>query len=138
VATAKFKTSIKKSGPFFAHDPAKTFAGNVHEMMLGIAKEGREDVIGQLQAGQGQRAEIRLLKDRVADHVVGELRRAPPGSSYSVVIFIRNRGFTKAEGISLMAAASGLESSIHAFRKTAGRIMRSRAVNAAELLKGLQ
>ncbi len=138
MGTAKFKTSIKASGPFFAHDPAKTFAGNVHEMMLALAKEGRQDVIGQLSAGQGERQPIRLLGDHVSDHVVGELRKAPPGSSYSAVIFIRNKKFTPEQGKSLMAAASVLEGRIHAFRKTAGRIMRSRAINAAELLKGLQ
>jgi len=138
VGTAKFSTKIKQSGPFFDHDPAKTFAGNVHEMMLALAREGRADVVGQLEQGQGGRPVVRLLKDRVADHVVGELRRAPPGSRYSAVIFIRNHGFTKAEAISLMAAASRLEGRIHAFRKTAGRIMRSRAANAAELTKGLE
>jgi hypothetical protein len=137
VATAKFKTSITQRGPFFQGDPGKTFAGNVHEMMLALAREGRADVVGQLEQGQGQRAEVRLLKDRVADHVVGELRRAPPGSKYTAVIFIRNKGFTATEAKSLMAAASVLEGRIHAFRRTAGRIMRSRAANAAELLKGL-
>jgi hypothetical protein len=137
VGTASFKTSIKSTGPFFQGDPAKTFAGNVHEMMLALAREGRADVVGQLEQGQGGRPVIRLLKDRVADHVVGELRRAPPGSRYSAVIFIRNKKFTKAEATSLMAAASRLEGSIHAFRKTAGRLMRSRAANAEELIKGL-
>jgi len=138
VGTAKFKTSIKSTGPFFHGDPAKTFAGNVHEMMLALAREGRADVVGQLEQGQGGRPVVRLLKDRVADHVVGELRRAPPGSKYSAVIFIRNHGFSKPEAVSLMAAASVLEGKIHAFRKTAGRLMRSRAANAAELTKGLE
>lgn len=137
MGTAKFKTSIKQTGPFFDHDPAKTFAGNVHEMMSELAKQGREDVIGQLRSGEGGRKPISRLGDHVSEHVVGELRRYPSGPSYSAVIFIRNRSFTAGEAKSLMAAASVLEGRIHAFRKTAGRIMRSRAANAAELVKGL-
>ena len=132
-----FKTSITVHGPWFTHDPAKTFAGNVHEMMLGLAREGAKDVQGQTRAGQSGREPIRQLGDHVSDHVAGELRRYPAGPRYAARVIVRNRGFTKAEGISLMAAASQVEQQTHAFRKTTGRIMRARAVNAAELAKGL-
>lgn len=137
VAGAKFKTSIKASGPFFDHDPADTFRGNVHRMMLALAEEGAKDVRGQLQSGNSERAPIRSLGDHVSQHVTGELRKRPSGPGFSAFVFVKNRGLSKKEGTSLMAAASSLEGRLHVFRKTSGRIMRSRAANAAELVKGL-
>jgi hypothetical protein len=138
VATAKFKTILTMKGPFFDHDPAKTFMENVHVMMVAIKDEGAKDVQGQLRQGAGNRAPIRKLGDRVADHVGGELRRAPSGPGFSAVILVINRGMSKAEAISMMAAASFLEGSLHAFRKTQGRILRARAVNQANLTKGIE
>lgn len=135
---AKFKTTITTKGPFFDHDPAKTFMENVHTMMVALASEGAKDVHGQLRQGQGNRAPIRKLSDRVADHVGGELRKAPTGPGFSAVILVINRGLSKPEAISMMAAASFLEGTVHAFRKTQGRILRSRAVNHANLTKGIE
>lgn len=137
MAGARFKTSIDKTGPFFRHDPSKTYRENAHDMMLAIAEGGRDDVVGQMMASERDRKLIRLLGDRVSDHVAGELRKRPAGPRYTVVVFVRNKGFSRPEAKSLMAAASRVESSIHAFRKTAGRIRRSREINNAELLKGL-
>lgn len=134
---AKWKTSIRKDGPFFRRDPEKTFRGNAHEMMKAVARVGAEDVRGQMRVGEANRAPIRALGDRVSDHVGGELRRYPAGSPYSAVVFVVNRGFSRDDAISMMAAASRVESQTHAFRKTAGRISRSRAVNVEQLLKGL-
>lgn len=134
---AKWKTSIRKDGPFFRNDPEKTFRKNAHEMMLAVARVGVDDVRGQMRAGEADRAPIRALGDRVSDHVGGELRRYPSGRPYSAVVFVVNRGLGRAEAISLMAAASEVEGQTHAFRKTAGRISRSRAVNVEQLLKGL-
>jgi hypothetical protein len=132
-----FKTSITKDGPFFHGDPAKTFRDNAHDLMLAVAREGAVDVRGQMRATEAGRRPIAQIGDRVADHVEGELRKAPSGSKYSAVVFVRNRGFTKNEAISLMAAASQVESQIHAFRKTSGRISRAKGVNMDELLKGI-
>jgi hypothetical protein len=70
--------------------------------------------------------------------VAGELRKAPAGPNYRAVTFVRNRGLSRTRGISLMAAASWVESQVHAFRKSKGRMARSREINSAELLKGLQ
>jgi hypothetical protein len=132
-----FKTSIRKDGPFFHGDPAKTFGDNVHELMKAVAREGAKDVIGQLRQGEGGRRPISRLGDRVADHVVGEMRSFPPGPSYSATVFVANRGYSRREAVSLMAAASVLESRLHAFRKTAGRISRARGVNTDELFRGV-
>lgn len=137
MAGARFRTSIKKDGPWFAHDPADTFRGNVHKMMVGLAREGAADVEGQLAVGNSGREPIRMLGDHVSQHVIGELRRAPSGPGFSAWVFVRNRGFSGREAKSLMAAASVLEGKLHVFRKTAGRISRSRKANADELIKGL-
>lgn len=133
-----FKTTIKKDGPFFHGDPAKTFRENAHNLMLSVASEGASDVIGQLKAGESNRRPIAALGDRVSDHVAGELRKTPAGPNYQAVVFVRNRGLSRKGAISLMAAASVVESKVHAFRKTKGRMARARAINSAELLKGLQ
>jgi len=132
-----FRTSIRKTGPFFRNDPGRTFAQNAHSMMLGVAREGAADVRGQLAAGNASRAPIAELGDHVSDHVAGELRRRPQGPNYTAAVFVANRGFTRKEAKSLMAAASTLEGRQHAFRKTAGRIARARSVNVDELLRGI-
>ena len=137
MASKTFKTTITTKGPFFKGDPAKKLADNIHTMMLAIAEEGAKDVRGQLRMGTAGRDPVSNLGGRVADRLVGELRRYPRGDAYTARVFVRNRGLSRQQGISLMAAASFLESTIHAFRKTRGRILRARAVNAAELLKGL-
>ena len=135
----KYKTSIKVSGPFFTHDPAKTLRENMHVMMLNLAKAGAKDVRSQMRAGRSERAPIsRLGHHHVVDYVFGELRRYPSGPRYTARVIVRNRGLTKEQGISLMASASQVEGQIHAFRKTKGRILRTRTVNAAELLKGIK
>jgi hypothetical protein len=137
MAGARFKTTIKKDGPWFRHDPVDTFRHNVHAMMVALAEEGSKDVVGQLSQGQGGRQPIRALGDHVSDHIVGELRRAPSGPGYSAWVFVSTRGMSTTEAISTQAAASFLEGTIHAFRRTAGRIGRSRRATAEELLKGL-
>ena len=138
MARTSFRTRIVKTGPFFEHDPGKTFRQNAHEMMAAVAREGAADVRGQLASGNAGRRPIAELGDHVSDHVVGELRRRPSGPNYTAAVFVANRGFTRREAVSLMAAASVLEGRAHAFRKTAGRISRARAVNVDELLKGIK
>ena len=134
---ARFKSSIKADGPFFRKDPDKVFRQNAHDMMEKIAETARDDVIGQMVRGEPGRAPIKKLGDRVADHVVGELRKRPAGNRYTAVVFVRNHGFSRVEAISLMAAASRLEGDIHAFRRTFSALRRNRAVTQAELWKGL-
>lgn len=137
MASRSFKTKLTTKGPFFTGDPSKTLADNIHLMMLAIAREGAKDVRGQLRMGTAKRAPVAVLGGRVADRVTGELRRYPSGAPYTARVMVRNRGLTRPQGIALMAASSFLESTVHAFRKTRGRILRARAVNAAALLKGL-
>jgi hypothetical protein len=130
------KLGVKEEGAFFRHDPEKTFRGNASAMLHGIVDAGKDDVIAELQSGQGSRAPIRLLGDRVSDHVVAGMKANRPRLP-TASVYVRNAGYTSREGRSLMAAASRVESQRHSFRKVAGRLSRSRAVNWEELLKGI-
>jgi hypothetical protein len=130
------KAGVKMTGPFFRHDPEKTFRSNASVMLHGIVDTGKSDVIMEMRSGQGKRAPIRLLGDRVADHVEAGMKANQPRLP-TASVYVRNEGFSRREGKSLMAAASKVESRTHAFRKVAGRLRRARGVNWAELLKGI-
>jgi hypothetical protein len=136
--TTRFKTSIQFKGPFFDRDPAKTFRANGRKMIAAAVAEGERDVIAQMQRGQGDRERIRLLGDRVSDHVIGRVKSLG-GKPWAVtgVVSVNNSGFSPAEGVSLMAAASRVEAQTHAFRRTASRLRRARSANLDELLRGI-
>ena len=138
-------TTLTTKGPFFQADPSRTFRQNVRVMMAAVAAEGESDVKAQLKAGESQRYPLGggIKPGRVSGHVVGlgpisKLSRTRREGGLAAVVFVNNTGFTKKQGTKLMAAASHLEGTVHAFRKTKNRIARSRKVNEAELLKGLQ
>lgn len=130
--------TIRKDGPFFRHDPVKTFGENVEDLMGTIAREGESDVRAQLASGQSDRYPISsgVRPARTSEHVVGRVRSlgGRPWHRWAVVS-INNQGFTPAQGIALMAAASWVEGETHAFRKTTGRI--ARAIDRQDLAKGL-
>ncbi len=136
----RITTTIDTSGPFFTKDPAKTFRANIRELMDALALEGAADVIAQLLSNQSRRAPIRIVEPpRVAGHVVGRTQNLR-GKRWqaTAVISVLNVDLTKAEGTALMAAAAEIESRDHVFRRTTSRLRRARAINRAELLKGLQ
>ena len=137
----KITTTIDTKGPFFRSDPARTFRQNVRTMMRAVADEGEADVKAQLKAGESSRYPLGggIKPGRVSGHVVGRVASLS-GKPWAVsaAVSVNNSGFSAKQGIKLMAAASYLESNIHAFRKTKNRVGRSRKVNEAELLKGLQ
>lgn len=139
MARSKPITTISFDGPFFRYDPVKTFRQNVREMMDAVAAEGEKDVVAQLRAGEARRRPVTLNVGRVADHVRGRTRNLA-GKRWAVtaVVSVNNRGWTPAQGMALMAAASRVEGQTHAFRKTKNRIGRSRKTNMAELLKGIE
>ena len=140
MARQPMTTTIDLSGPFFRADPSRTFRQNVRVMMRAVADEGESDVKAQLRAGEGSRRPIShgVSPSRVSGHVVGRVASLS-GKPWAVsaAVSVNNSGFSKAQGTALMAAASRLEGTVHAFRKTKNRIGRSRKVNEAELLKGL-
>lgn len=138
MARTKIAQTITLDGPFFTKDPAKTFRQNVRVLMDAIAAEGEEDVRAQLRQGQGSRAPIFALNDRVSDHAIGRTRSLTGRRwAVSAVISVNNSGFTKKEGTSLMAAASSVEQRTRAFKRTTSRLRRAKAINSAELLRGL-
>jgi hypothetical protein len=132
------KTSIVLSGPFFTNDPRKTFRQNARVMLDRLSEEGEADVKLQMHAGQSGRAPIAVGGGRVADHVIGRVQSLR-GRAWQVtaVVSVNNSGLSRAGGISLMAAAANVERETHAFRRTTSRLRRARAINAAELLKGI-
>lgn len=130
---------ITATGPFFERDPRLTFRQNVRVMMDRLAEEGAEDVRRQLVAGQGSRRPLGMNLGRVSWHVVGRTSSLVGRRwALNAVVSVQNEGFTKVQAVKLMAAASYLEGTTHAFRRTTGRLRRAKAVNAAELLKGLR
>lgn len=126
--------SIQMDGPFFKADPEKTILENVQKFMQGIADEGAKAARAGLLTGSDRRAPIRLLDDRVADHVIGRTVSLT-GKKWrtAAVVQVLNRGYSGAEGTSLMAAASYVEGKTAAIR----RVSRGINANKADFTKGL-
>lgn len=144
----RIASTISYSGPFFEHDPAKTFLDNVELMMEGIAREGESDVRAQLRAGEGSRKPIKGL-GRLSDNVHGRVRGNVPWHRW-VAISPFDSAHTKDEAIALYAAAGGrhtpgasrgttegVENQTHAFRRTATRLRRAKLKQIEELLRGI-
>lgn len=137
---AKIATSLDLSGPFFRVDPRKTFRANARAMLQAIAEEAAKDIQTQMQAGEAGRAFIRVGGGRVSAQVQGYASGVRSGNKWALTsrVHILNSGLSKSRAISLHAAAARIEARSHPFRRTAGRMRRAKAINRAELLKGLQ
>jgi hypothetical protein len=136
----KITTTIDLSGPFFTKDIRRTMRSNIEDLVAAIAEEAETDVSAQLAAGEAGRALISagVQPARLSSHVIGRVRSIGGKDWHrTAVVSINNTGFTKKQGTALMAAASVVEGKTHAFRRTTARLRKSRAVNQAELLKGL-
>lgn len=128
-------TTIDLTGPFFEKDPAKTVRQNVRVMMEAMAREAESDVKAQIPSKSGETA--RGIRGRVqslagkpwAVTMVVSQQRAFPWKHMGTRGFV-GRGEAVYRG-------GKLEAKLHMFRRTAGRLRRSRAVNTAELTKGL-
>lgn len=137
--------NVTFSGPFFTKDPAKTFRANARSMMRGVSLEGEAAVKDILEAGESGRAPISngVTPVRVSGHVASGIPYTPQGGKRSktgailVNVYVPNFGMTRNEGRALMAAYSRVEQETHAFRKTATRLRKARAINVAELLDGI-
>lgn len=133
---------IELSGPFFQRDPGLTLRGNIERMVQAIADEGASSARQSLQAGEGSRATITALGDRVSDHVIGRTHARPSrgGRQWraSAVVQVYNEGLDAASSRSLMAAASSVERRVRTFRSLAGSLRRSRAVLTANLTAGIE
>lgn len=153
------RTSVKMglSGPFFTKNVQATMQDNIRTMMQAMAEEGARYAIEELRAGEGGRAPIAAFDstrrhrtsgrlatvtsggDRASSHVRGRVASISGKRwTYHATISINNRGFNRAQGISLMAAAAEAERETQAFKRTSSRLRAARAVNAAELTRGLE
>ncbi len=131
-------TTIDLSGPFFTKDPALVLSQNVELMMAAIAKEGEEDVRAQMQAGESTRAPL-SFGGRVAERLRGRVTSLQHNPWHRTAIVSPSReGLSPKDAIALYAAASRIESKSHPFRTTTNRLRRAKAVNTAELTRGLE
>lgn len=136
-------TTIDTSGPFFEKDAAKTYFENLRAMMEAWGAEGEKDVVAQMSAGESSRALVSILDERVSEHVLGRaFSVAPPGKNWwetaVVSVNAKGGGLGRDQAIALLAASKEIESRYHPFRKTASRLRRARAVQQANLTKGLE
>lgn len=130
-------TGLEMTGPFFAKDPAKTFADNLEDFMDAVAKRAEAEVVARMRRGEATRDLVSMGLGRVSDRVVGRTsnlsgRRWRVTAKVSVV----PKGLVRLEAIALMAAASEVESQTGAFRKVKGRIRK--ATREVDLLKDIR
>jgi hypothetical protein len=152
-------TTIDFSGPFFEGDPEKQFDENVDEMLQAMSAEGRADVIAQIDSHvQDMEHSTGWSVSRVASRTYFPWRE---GKGYSLVwtstldtqgrpqVADRASRTKNARGnlagdfkgnvaARTKAAMSTIEGRWHPFRVTSSRLRKSRAVNMAELTKGIE
>ena len=128
-------TTIDVSGPFFTRDVTQTFRANVRAMLQAMAEEGAEDVRAQIEAHEGDMPRsVGWSRTRVAVRSHFPWRE---GRGYSL-LWTSTQGMGKKEAVRTMAAMSTIEGRWHPFRVTKNRLNKSKAVNYAELTKGLE
>lgn len=120
-------TSISLTGPFFKQQPSKTFRQNVRLMLEAMAEEGQEDVKVQypVLTGAGQAG------------VVGRVHSLSGRPWALTMVISEQHVYPWPHGGQKQYRGGRTEAKHHMFRTTAGRLRRSRAVNKAELAKGL-
>lgn len=123
-------STIELSGPFFTKDVKKTFQANVRAMLEAMAEEGQTDVqsqfTGHIDTGEG----VSGVKGRV---------HGLSGKPWEQTMVISQQHiYPWAHGGSKQYRGGRLEAKVHMFRRTATRLRKSRAVNVAELTKGLE
>lgn len=131
----RIATTISRDGPFFAHDPQATFQENLATMLEAIAREGESDVRAQVAPyskthtfesgviGRTHRLDGAPFKTPQA--VVSEQHVYPWKHHKSAPEAAQYRGgrFERKHGV---------------FGRTFRRIRSMKALNAAELMRGLQ
>ncbi len=134
-------TTIDLSGPFFEKDPRKTFRQNVRTMLDAMAAEGEADVRAQLGVigsatlpglVRGYTTSIRTGRHWVLSGAVGHVTSRldkTAATRANAILYGRRKGN---HGVTV-----GVEGRAHPYRKTKNRLNRSRAVNVAELTKGM-
>lgn len=152
---ARISITTVPKGPFFENDPEKTFDENVQAMMAAIAREGEQDLVAQLRAGESSRAPLRGVGrvravgmrgrsivysasgDRVSAYIHGRVAGSVPWRRWAAISPFDRRN-TERQAISVYAAAAQIQRTTRAFSRTASRLSRSSRAQAAELLKGIE
>lgn len=115
------------SGPFFTRDPKRTLADNYKRLMDEIARAGEAEVKARMTGiGTGRtRSRIRGRTKSLA------------GKPWKVTAVISpdTSGLSAKDAISVMAAASEIESRHHVFRRTTASLKRFR--KTVDLSKGM-
>lgn len=122
-------TTIDLSGPFFKHDPVKRFSQNVIAMLEAYAAEGERDVKAQAQPHS--------LSGDFADGVVGRVKALGGKQWRATAVISQTHVYPWKNGGPKQYRGGKHEARHGFFRKTRSRLNRSRAVNRAELTKGL-
>jgi hypothetical protein len=137
-------TTISYDGPFFTKDPGDTFEENVDTMLRAMAKEGAEDVRAQINARSGS---MERSTGWSAAHIAA--RHNIPwreGKGYTLV-WVSTDGMEGSMAERTKAAvagrrkehpALGIEDRWHPFRVTKNRLSKARALQKAELTKGME
>jgi len=123
-------TTIDATGPFFQYDPVKRYSQNQIEMLEAFAKEGEQDIQAQVAAaGYGG--------GHFYEGVVGRVHSLGGKQWKATAVISQTHVYPWPGGGAKEYRGGKLESRHGFFRKTKTRLNRSRAVNKAELTKGL-
>lgn len=122
-------TTIDLSGPFFESDPRKRLGENIRTMLDALAAEGEADVKAQAASHQRTGSFVKGVQGRT---------RARSGKRwYLTAVVSQTHVYAWPNGGPKQYRGGELEARYGFFRKTKARLNRSRAVNAAELTKGM-
>lgn len=128
---ARIKTTVVRTGPFFEHDPAKTFRQNAEVMMEGIAAAGEREAKSLATPYRRTGAFLEGIRGRT-HRLDGSPFKDPSAVVSQTHVYPWPGGAPK------QYRGGRLESSWHIFRLTRSRVGVVSKLNQAELLKGLQ
>ena len=123
-------TTIDLSGPFFQYDPRKRLGENIRTMLGAVAEEGEQDV-------QAQVAAAGYAGGNFYEGVVGRVRSVGGRLWLRTAVISQTHVYPWPGGGSKRYRGGKLEARRGFFRKTKTRLNRSRAINQAELAKGM-
>ena len=123
-------STIDLSGPFFQYDPRKRLSENIQTMLEAVAEEGEQDVRAQVAAAG-------YAGGNFYEGVTGRVRSIGGKHWLRTAVVSQTHVYPWPNGGQKQYRGGKLEARRGVFRKTKSRLNRSRAVNAAELTKGM-
>lgn len=131
---------VELSGPVFDKDPEKVMWQNIEKHYAELARDMAGEAEAGFRRGAADRPLVRLLNDRVADHVIGRVQARPSRGGRrwhaAAVVQVYNEGLSAAQSRSLMAAASRLEGRMRVIRDVTRR--GAAKLRQIDLTKGLE